>query len=447
MSLNLLNRWLLAAVVLFGLAAGAQWWEARQPQLALWTLGPVVEDEATAIFIRSAEGRLRVERGEDGWQLTEPIRTPADPRKVETFFKDWSKILEPDLRLLEVATDRDVALYGLAEGERIEVRVEGAQSRLFEVYIGKSTTGGSHYIARPGDPGVYRGRVAGGFRTKAELDYWRDKQLIPFPKDDFAEIRLTTLHGNQHYLRKKDERGASWEAVVPEGFEASNRELDAMARSLFNLRAKEIFDGDEAQAERPKAGLDRPRAEVVVRSLSGKERGLYFGGEGPGENTVYVEIEGDDRLFLAGASVLRMLEKDLESLRDRTALAFHRNDVLRIHLHQGAKTLTFVPVPPQGWGYEDGRSIPTKNQRKLDLALNTLGALEAKEVRRGKRLGLPASAPRVIIQTGSGTLELRIGKQEEDGTYPAERVGQKDIYIVRRVVIDRLAALFEDGAK
>ncbi len=443
MKLDRTNQLLLATVVILGVIAGLRFYESLQPPAALWSVAPFQGAAVTSVEYTGPDGTLRLVRSDSGWMLEEPRALPADTKKVDGLLRDWSEGFAPDLRLDPKPSGDALTQYGLDEAQRAELRIEGAQGTLVHLVLGKKIAGGSHYVVEPGEPSVYRGRVPGAHRLVVDADEWRDKRLFPFEKDDLAGLQIIGDRGHWEFARTETTDRAFWSAVRPEGFEVSSRSLDAMGRSLGNLKAKEILEGDEAAAARAGSGLEEEAALTVQATTeSGRTWELRFGTEEVEEHTVWASIDEDPRLFVLPSSVLRQFDKELEELRDKTVIRFRRDEEPTVRWSENERIVEVVPEGQRDWKVVRPADFAPPSQ-ELSLAANSLLNLQATEVLFVEHPKWPKAGPRIEIETTGGTQVLTIAPQPDaEGRHLAVVSGREPVFVLRGAVVERLLRTF-----
>lgn len=446
MKLDRTNQLLLATVVILGLVAGLRFYESLKPPAALWSVAAIQAPSVTSLEYVSSEATLRLVRSDSGWMLEEPRSLPADSKKVDTLLRDWAEGFAPDLRLDPKPSDEALEQFGLDEAQRAELRIEGNQGTLAHLLIGKKIAGGSHYVIKPGEPAVYRGRVPGAFRLVTDEQEWRDKRLFPFEKDDLANLQVIGERGHFEFVRTETTERAFWTGVRPEGFEPSSRSLDAMGRSLGNLKAQRILEGDEAEATRAVAGLEQPSLTVRATTESGRTWELRFGVDDEEDTTVWASIDDDPRLFVLPKSIQRQFDKDLEELRDKTVVRFRRDDEPRVRWSESERIVEVVPEGQRDWTVVRPAGFEPPTQ-ELSLAANSLLNLQATEVLFIDHPRWPKAGPRIEIETTSGSQVLTIAPEpDEQGRHLAVVSGREPVFVLRGAVVERLLQVFRGEA-
>lgn len=441
MKLDRTNQLLLGTVLVLGLLAGLRLLDDLRPAEALWSVDPFDPAAIQSILWATPSGTLALERADSRWMMTAPIERPADPDVIGTFARDWYEGFTPDLRLDPRPSAESLAAVELDEAHRSELILRGPDGDLAHLVMGKKIGGGSHYLQRPGDKSLYRGRVPGSFRLNTDPDAWRDARLVPFAKDDLAEIVIEGGHGRFVFRRLETPDRAYWEGVEPAGFAPSSRALDQMGRSLGNLKAKRVLEGDEALA----AAVTDPAVVVIATTEAGASYTIRFGAPDDAAETVHASIDGDDRAFLVASSVLGQFDKSAKELRDKTVIGFRRPDAPTITWIQEGRTVVVVPDGDRDWAVQSPADFAPE-ESQLQLAANSLLNLQAAEVVDAP-VELSPGGPRVEIATADASRVLLLAPAPDDqGRHLAQIEGGTATYVLRGAVIERLMATFAGTA-
>jgi hypothetical protein len=371
MKLDRTNQLLLATSVVLLAFTGLQIWRSAQPPAPLVSVAPVQALQVYAIDVRRADRQLRLERAER-WAIAEPRALSADEERIGEFLREWGRGFTPDLRLQP--GDTSLAEWGLDPTSRTVVRLEGDAGVIVELYLGARVSGGGHYLMWSGDGGVYRGRVPGSHLLDLDVDAWRDSRLFPFAKDDLAGLVLDAGHGRFGFRRVETETRAYWIADEDTDFEPSSRALDGIARSLSDVKAAAILEGEDAAAARTSAGLGRAGATLITEVGTSWDLTL---GE-PTDGGVFAAIEGDPRLFVLPKGAANQISKDRATLRDRTILRFDRTPNARLTWTQGEHRLVLAADGERGWAVAEPAGWDAGTE--LALAANSLVNLQALDV-------------------------------------------------------------------
>ena len=436
------NRRLALVTAVLVLATAVQVVEDSRPPETLWSTGEILEPAVQSIGFATSEGQILIERTRMGWRLTEPEALSADKAKVEALLRDWSPGLTPDLKLMDQASTEDDERYGLSSENRTTLQIKGKTGSLVDLEIGTSIAGGSAYLRQAGSRAVFRGKVPGLARLKVDPTRWRDMGLFAFEKDEVLRIELDGVGEGLSFTRTaSDDAGTStWTARKPENLNVSSRKIDLMVRSLANLKARQIIEGEALNAVRGAAAVDSPRITVRVETRDGKQHALLLGAEEDPNHTVYASVEGREGLFVLPVASYRQFDKTPADVRDMTVLKVERSVDTRVRFVEGDRRVLVGPEGERDWKVLDPADFGTPDS-ELKLAMHSLTNLQAAEIRSETSLPTDPLGPRFEISDGDNSQTLRLATGKE-GEHLATVDGRNGTYVLRNNAAERLLRVF-----
>ncbi|HEU4677969.1 MAG TPA: DUF4340 domain-containing protein [Terrimicrobiaceae bacterium] len=215
-------------------------------------------DQIDRVVVRRPDGEIELLRNASGWQITKPLHTLADERRVESFLK---KLL--DLRILQFVADDsgDLGVYGIAEGrDEISVYAEGSdRHQTLRLGTDKSGTLYGQFTARDS---VYRLPPETAELLRVSPDDLRDRRLLPLNLDMVDAIRIRTP-AREFALRRQ---GDGW--VVKDGDSerpASGAAVQALADAVSTAEVSDYNAVSEDQIA--SFGLESPQCQVAFFSV------------------------------------------------------------------------------------------------------------------------------------------------------------------------------------
>jgi hypothetical protein len=246
---------------------------------------------------------------------------------------------------------------------------------------------------------------------------------------DITQIRITG-GGKMQTLDRQDGR---W-VLKPQGFPADSKRVDEMLETLAGLALTALVSESKNYTL---YGLD-PEHRVNVKAWQGDQlkRDIDVGKAAPSFRHTFVKIAGDERVFHARENFRFRFESGLEDLRDKTVLAFNREDLHQIHITQDATPVTLIRLPPKvessaagpsaaappAWQGVDGRPA---NSAAVEMLLGELVDLQCQaflDNRDPTGFGPPIYS---ILLKGSQdhTLSIFAASGPEQPTHPAVSSG------------------------
>jgi hypothetical protein len=279
---------------------------------------------------------------------------------------------------------------------------------------------------------VYEVRL-GPEREKAE---GRKGRVFNVENGDVTVLEIKRPDG----LVKAQKDGDTWQLLAPVKAKADRGPVEETITTV--VTAKMDREIEAAPKNLTDFGLDPPAAEVDLTLKDGKHRVLLLGAKSPTGVWVYAKERDKPSVFVVGESVLRDSTRPVADFRDKTVLAFSRQDVSGVEITTGGETMA---VEPDGnkWKIIRPTQKPADSDAMSDL-LDKLGAAKIKE--------FVAEAPssltpygldhplRLAIVTGKekdrATKVLLIGRPDVDKkAFYAMREGETSVVFIPEEVV------------
>ena len=285
--------------------------EAEQAAKKLLTFKP---DQASSVTLTYPDAQIVIQKTAAGWQMQKPIDVLADQTAVDN--------------LLHAASDAEVKrtiekpqpleTYGLDKPETVLTITLSDGKTLPSVRIGKAApVGFSAYAQLEGSTDVKL--VPSIFQTgmKREVKDLRDKKVIDFKDDEVQAIEIAG--GAEPLALERD--GGDWRITKPKPLRADSVEVRTLLSSIKGVRAEDFVDEPSALAD---YGLDTPRRKITLRIGKDASKELWIGAEKAkgNKNVLYVKRADAKTVYAVGTWAGTNLDKDANTLRDKTVLAF-----------------------------------------------------------------------------------------------------------------------------
>jgi hypothetical protein len=161
------------------------------------------------------------------------------------------------------------------------------------------------------------------------------KRLLDLKAVDVTRVEL--VRSNQTIVAVKS--GADWRIEQPFPVRADASAVGAMLDQLEFAEQDRVFTGKELTPELlGDFGLVSPRLRLTVRDKKG-DRTLLFGQETATKDAVYVQLQGQKKVFVVARRVFESANADLDALRNRTVIEFVPTAVTRLEIKQADKLL------------------------------------------------------------------------------------------------------------
>lgn len=258
-------------------------------------------DQVARIEIDGPKGRTVLERGSEGWRLTEPVDYPAD-----------DALLSGTLSMLTGLTSSGVmssnpdkaALFQVdaAQGVRVALYYADDMEPRLRLVVGKLSPGfSSTYVTVDGGPEVHD--VPGALRFQLERDAtaWRDKTVLAF---DPTRITRVALRGAATAVVARTGDGWTWvdgDGPAPAGA-VSTEAVERLIKQLSVLRANDFVDDPPPPPAEPLLSITLAGAEgtnPVDLVVEAEQEGRYR-----------VVAEADPQRFLVSKGLLAAFVTD-----------------------------------------------------------------------------------------------------------------------------------------
>jgi hypothetical protein len=264
------------------------------------------------------DGRVAVERSEQGWQLTAPVQGSADDSTVDGLLSDLSFLRATGF--VDDPTPEAVAGFERPEfAVEIELKIENEGEDLapLSIAFGGLDEAGTDQLVRAAAQSLYAipaSRLEDFPRTLVE---YRDRQLAKFSSLDVERIEMGFRSGGQTEAITGVHGDEGWTSS-PESFE--DGKLANLVNELSRLRADGILADAMGRAELESIGLEPASAIFSV-----------FGASEDDSEGLIAEIQlGDLRddgipartpdretIFLLDAELAEHIPLSLEAVRNR----------------------------------------------------------------------------------------------------------------------------------
>ncbi len=402
---------------------------------------PVVMGVATfevASFSIKRPGQVIAgERDSGGWKLTAPVKTPANPAKVESLLAALSA-----LRVVKGAEGyvadnvKDFAPFGL---DRPVVTVElitNAPRNLERVLeVGKQVPGHADRVyVRQGDQDdvvVVESRAL----TEIPSDALplRSKQVINLNPKAVNRIEIASPTATFAMEKGRNE----WRLTQPTKEKADQAQIQALVTKLDGLETSEFFKPNQIR----NSGLNPPLLTIKVWEKGSPEptAQLQVGNHDLLRKTVFAQLPNDQVVLVLLDTIVEVLPKNTLAFRDRAILSENPGSIQKLVISHPGRTVEIEPNQtgaPNEWRMV--RPVDARaDAASVTRALAVLTGLRAEQfitdsVGDGKAFGLDRPAREISwVSDRSHALKVGASRQnfqllcvsgrQSDGVYPIGR--------------------------
>jgi hypothetical protein len=325
-------------------------------------------DRVIAVDLQTGDGRIRLEKSDDVWRLTEPMDYPADAGAVRSLIQNLAG-LEAD-RVLSL-DEVDTADYGLA-APVIGVALVDDDGARFELAVGDETPlGGKRAVRRGSDDEILL--CPGGFVAglDKEVDHWRSRDVVDALESDLAAIEIETVIDRIRAVRVGDR----WQLEEPVADLADGEQMRSLVSELNALRIGEFLPADT-----PSASVEPPEYRITLtRADEAEPVVLELGPPEEDGSSVICRRDGVE-MFTIPDSIRARLGKAPVLWRSPKVWTFSSWDAGKVEIASADREVVLDRVNDDGlggvWRFSDGEPADDAAVRRR---LTALADLEARE--------------------------------------------------------------------
>ena len=308
-----------------------------------WQAPP--EAKVTKVEIEGPKRALLV-KGPEGWKVADPSKPDATFATDEGLVTSLFSALG-EFKVGDSVTSRPerYAELEVDDAKGLKLTVSGEGGVLAALVFGKAAKSGGQYVKAPGSADVFATPARLGNLVRRDVSGWRKRSVLGLKAEEIVSLKVKLEHSELE-LAQKD---AVWsvEPKPPAGFRFDPSSAQRLAQQVAGLTAQD-FGADSSVATES--------AQLVAQTKDGKSFTLSLGAEANG--TVPVRVEGDAQVYLVAGGTAKLLEKQLEDLRDLSLWAFEPEKVQRFTLVTGAKR-TVAAKEGGAWKVLEPKALPS----------------------------------------------------------------------------------------
>jgi hypothetical protein len=404
-----------------------------------------------AVVLTASEGeRVRLERSDEGWRITEPVQFPADAIRADGLASSLASLSSE--AVFEEPEPLDE--YGIGDDPTLRFWVGDAEHAL---HVGdKTPVGGNTYVKTGAGAQVYAVKSYHASALSRSLDELRDSKVLDF--DRAAVDRIEARWPGGGVVLGQGEEG--WKLLEPLEGPADADTVDALLSDLNFLRADGFIDEVPPDAE---VGLDAPAFEVEIVAGGDEEGGepsrtrLAIGATTDGTSRA-VRGSAENALYQIGAERLEDFPRTVAAYRFKDLADFDAADVVRFELvfPAGEAEPPHVvrgELEEEGWkttpdAMAAGKASQLMRELSKLTAIDIVADAMGEEELRVMGLSPPAVTLRAFAQKegedAERLAEVHLGDADPDRGIAAQRSGDDVVYrldfdLAERIPISREA--------
>ncbi|RJP75977.1 MAG: DUF4340 domain-containing protein [Desulfobacteraceae bacterium] len=259
-------------------------------------------------------------------------------------------------------------------------------------------------------------------------------------------------------LIKKDDK---WR-IVPEQYPADTEMIRRMLDVIDDLAVTALVSESENYV---RYELD-DKNRIHVKAFKGDDiiREFYIGKAAPSFNHTFIRLQTDPKVYHAGNNFRSGFDQTMESLRDKTVLSFHQNDIHEVLIEKGQQQIAFVqkqipvekkaesaekpnqntiaPETKQVWQDASGKDM---DLLKMNTFLSRLSKLKCKKYLTDKTRDDLGDAICTVHLKGPNEYSISLFAMDEDNQeYPAISSQNDYIFALDKTTADSIIAAFDE---
>ncbi|HHT9151959.1 MAG TPA: DUF4340 domain-containing protein [Candidatus Hypogeohydataceae bacterium YC40] len=312
-----------------------QLYEKKKPSTEEWELQQAKvftefkPERVSQIEIKKEDGTFLIKKLEEGrWVLEKPRPARADATEVKSILSELEFLSKIGTISPEGGKPVDLASYGL-DKPQIETSywTGPTQSDKYTFYVGARRAGGTEvYMRHEGGKEVYMVKGTLMDKLAKSLNDLRSKDI--FEIDPNAVQRLELRYATGEGIRCFKE-GENWRLESPVTDKGDNEKIMGVIHNLRGLTLKkEDFITDEA-VDLDKFGLANPQLTAIIQE-KGKTQTLLLGNTR--DNKIYAKRLEESALFFLKDNTISLLKRHPNELRDKKLARFDPLYVSKVEL-------------------------------------------------------------------------------------------------------------------
>jgi len=375
----------LGLVVIAVLLGGYYYWyevkggEQRQAaEEAAQRIFQLKKDAIEAVTISRGQEVIKLTNdASEGWKLTEPVQTKAEHSTVEEVLDG---LVEGKREKVIAEQANDLGDFGLKEPSLVvQANVKDVPTPVV-LQLGARTPTMGGYYAREADQSKVL-MVPSSLYSKFDKTVFqlRDKTVMAL---DQNQVKRIEVHHGEQSTAVESEGDKGWKMVTPLEAKADKSKINDLISTINGAKVKEFLE--ETPQDLAKYGLNPPRWRLSFFIGDDRaEKTLLFGDEDTAKSAVNAKRGSMDAVFLVETKVLEKLPKEAADWRDRTLMAFKRDDVQRVEIRAGDSTVEITCVENCGKIPDDRWQLKQPLEARADAVkvrtlLRNLEELKAK---------------------------------------------------------------------
>ncbi|MCZ6624347.1 MAG: DUF4340 domain-containing protein [Deltaproteobacteria bacterium] len=277
------------------------------------------DDSVEQLALKGTKGDFVLIKKAQDWFIDKPKSYRADRAEIQGML---STIRNMSARDFTEESPSDLKKYGLDQ-PRLQVTVfMGDKEGPREILFGNKREGKDEvYLVLDSKEIVYTVYESVFRELDKDLVALRDKEILPFPRDKVAKLKIHTP--KQSWVLVKGEK-EEWQVEAPEKRKTKQRVVADYLRTLGYLRAKGFAEDEPKDIKQ--YGFDLPSLKISLEAKDGKNLGTLLLASKAGE-VYYAKREGNPTVYIIEEFSYNQINKQLtDFLKEEKKESLHPSE-------------------------------------------------------------------------------------------------------------------------
>ena len=320
-------------------------------------------DQIQQVAVVKGDTTTTIKRGGDTkWEIASPKASRADQDAANGVANTFNS-LSADRLIEEKAAD--LKTDGL-DKPAITGTVTKKHVKTIKLLLGDETpTSGGVFARLDGDPRVF---ILASF-NKSSIDKafkdLQDKRLLAFDSDKLTRVELTAKGQTLEFGKNNNNE---WQILKPKPMRADGGNIEEIVRKLKDAKMDSTVSDEDAK----KASAGWGAAQVIASAKVADASGSYqLDLRKTKDNTYLAKGSSMDGIYKVSSDLGDGLNKGLDDLRNKKLFDFGWNDLTKVEVHAGPKTVALAKEGDkwkQGAKEMDSTSVQALIDKLRDLA-------------------------------------------------------------------------------
>lgn len=282
-------------------------------------------------LIRKKE-EILLKKKDTQWNMESPVSCRADSKETD----DIIEVLQNAKRERTIEkSPKNLSPFGLKEPDiKLFIKLKNA-SESRGILLGKSNPTNQFIYAKMADrPDVFLTDISLQKALDKKSYDLRDKSLVDMELKEIKRVDFIPKDSVPITIEKGDQK--KWVVNWPIKAKGDSKAIENLLVKLKNSNIKKFIDNPGNLSD---YGLTKPDFEIVFGSEDKDKTEILLIGKMDKEKNLFSKRKGIKTVFIIDGGLIDRLPRSANDLRDRTLLAFNREDVSQIELRGREKPI------------------------------------------------------------------------------------------------------------